>query len=193
MEYIDILVGRLMDGLEASGLRENTIFTCDNGENGKKMHASEDGPRVPFIVNCPNLIQQRGASVPDGYALDGQSLASDLTGATDIHREWITSYIATTRMVRTKRWLLEAVDSAYGDSEGRLFDCGDAHLRSDYKDITGSPEALPIYKKLEELLENNPWSELSDSDVAAKVNSYETTTYKHFVNGQLVKEQNDRR
>ena len=114
------------------GLRDNTIviFTCDNGENGKKMHASEDGPRVPFIVNCPGLIQQRGAtdelmefsdiyptlmefsgaSVPDGYALDGQSLVPFLTGATDIHREWIISYIATARMVRTKRWLLEAVD-----------------------------------------------------------------------------------
>jgi hypothetical protein len=64
VEYIDILVGRLMDGLEAAGLRENTIviFTCDNGENGKKMHASEDGPRVPFIVNCPGLIQQRGTT-----------------------------------------------------------------------------------------------------------------------------------
>ena len=215
VEYIDILVGRLMEGLETAGLRENTIviFTCDNGENGKKMHASEDGSRVPFIVNCPGLIQQRGAtdelmefsdiyptlmefsgaSVPDGYALDGQSLVPFLTGATDIHREWITSYIATARMVRTKRWLLEAVDPVYGDSEGRLFDCGDAHLRSNYKDITGSPEALPIRKKLEELLENNPWPDLSDPDVAAEVDSYDTMPYKHFVNGQLVKEQNYRK
>ena len=102
-----------------------------------------------------------GASVPDGYALDGQSLVPFLTGSTDTHREWITSYIATARMVRTKRWLLEAVDPVYGDAEGRLFDCGDAHLRSYYKDITGSPEALPIRRKLEKLLENNPWPDFS--------------------------------
>ncbi len=180
-----------MADVEDSALHENTHSTGDECVNDKIRHANEVGPLVPFIVNCPNLIQHRGASVPDGYALDGQSLVPFLTGATDIHREWITSYIATARMVRTKRWLLEAVDPVYGDSEGRLFDCGDAHLRSDYKDITGSPEALPIRKKLEELLENNPWPDLSDPDVAAEVNSYDTMPYKHFVNGQLVKEQND--
>ena len=52
-------------------------------------------------------------------ALDGQSLVPFLTGATDILR-WITRYIATARMVRTKRWLLETVDPVYGD-EGRLY------------------------------------------------------------------------
>ena len=66
-------------------------------------------------------------------------------------------------------------------------------IRDSYKDITGSPEALPIRKKLEELLENNPWPDLSDPDVAAEVDSYDTMPYKHFVNGQLVKEQNYRK
>ena len=148
---------------------------------------------MEFSDIYPTLMEFSGASVPDGYALDGQSLVPFLTGSTDMHREWITSYIATARMVRTKRWLLEAVDPVYGDSEGRLFDCGDAHLRSNYEEITGSPEAIPIRKKLEELLENNPWPDLSDPDVAAEVNSYDTMPYKHFVNGQLVQEQNDRK
>lgn len=213
VEYIDVLVGRLIDALEETGLRDNTIviFTCDNGDShGKKMHANEDGPRVPFIVNCPDRIKRRGAtselmefsdiyptlmefsgsSLPEDYELDGQSLVPFLTGVSDTHRDWITSYIATARMVRTRRWLLENVDPVYGDGKGRLFDCGAHHLRREYREVTGSPEVLPIRKELEELLENNPWPDLSDPEVAVEVQSYDTMPYKHFVNGELVQESN---
>ena len=63
IEYIDQLVGRLIASLEKAGLRENTvvIFTADNGSShGRKMHANEYGPHVPFIVNGPGLIERRG-------------------------------------------------------------------------------------------------------------------------------------
>lgn len=213
IEYIDILVGRLIESLEAAGLRDDTvvIFTCDNGDShGKKMHANEDGPRVPFIVNCPSVVRRRGAtdelmefsdifptimefsgaSLPEGYELDGQSMVPFLTGSSDGHREWITSYIATARMVRTKRWLLEGVDPVYGDPMGQLFDCGDAYLRNEYQNVTASPEVRGIREELEGLLENNPWPDLSDHDVAGELDRYDSMPYKHFVNGSLVKQQN---
>ena len=64
--YIDTTIGRLIEALEAAGLRENTlvIFTADNGDskNGMKMHATENGPRVPLIINGPGLVKSRGSS-----------------------------------------------------------------------------------------------------------------------------------
>lgn len=211
VEYIDILLGRLVDGLEEAGLRDNTIimFTGDNGDShGKKMHANEDGPRVPFVVNGPGIIKQRGATgelmefsdifttlmdfsgskLPDGYEVDGMSMVPFLTGRSDTHRDSITSWIATARMARTKRWLLEDADPVYGDPKGRIYDCGGGYLRSQYKEVTDStdPEVAAARKTLEKILERNPWPDRNDPAVAAEVKSYDNMPYKHYVSGELV-------
>ncbi len=71
VEYIDFVVGRLVDNLEELGLRENTLilFTSDNGTHdriiseldgkqipGRKGYTKDYGTRVPLIVNFPGVI-----------------------------------------------------------------------------------------------------------------------------------------
>jgi arylsulfatase A-like enzyme len=77
VQMVDATVGRIMAGLEANGLTENTIliFTSDNGPfwredkieefdhraagnlRGMKSDIYEGGHRVPFIVRWPGRIQ----------------------------------------------------------------------------------------------------------------------------------------
>jgi len=69
--YMDKCVGRLVDALQASGQRDNTlvIFTGDNGTNavlaselkgktvkGGKGYTHEYGTHVPLVVNLPGRI-----------------------------------------------------------------------------------------------------------------------------------------
>ncbi|MDB4474091.1 sulfatase-like hydrolase/transferase [Opitutaceae bacterium] len=71
VNYMDELVGRLVDTLEANGLRDNTliIFTGDNGTNadlvsvldgksiaGGKGYTYDHGTHVPLIANWPGHI-----------------------------------------------------------------------------------------------------------------------------------------
>ena len=71
VNYMDALVGRLVDTLEANGLRDNTliIFTGDNGTNadlvsefegrplrGGKGYTYDHGTHVPLIANWPAQI-----------------------------------------------------------------------------------------------------------------------------------------
>lgn len=102
IEYLDRLVGRIVEGLDALDLRERTIllFTSDNGSQGygKNITVRERGPRVPLIVNGPTRVAARGAveqlvdlsdilptlvelaggALPEGYAIDGRSFAAML-------------------------------------------------------------------------------------------------------------------
>jgi arylsulfatase A len=70
--YADKCVGRIIDSLEAMGLRENTIviYTTDNGTGrsltypfqgekrvGEKAYATEAGSHAPLIINAPGTIQ----------------------------------------------------------------------------------------------------------------------------------------
>ena len=86
VEYVDHLVGRLVESLDELGLRENTyiFFTTDNGTSGKlvgtlqgrkikggKGETSENGICEPFIVNAPGRV-------PAGVTTDA------LTDFTDI-------------------------------------------------------------------------------------------------------------
>jgi arylsulfatase A-like enzyme len=71
---MDRNVGRLLDWLEAAGLRENTlvVFTSDNGMNmghhgvyGKgnatfPLNMFEESVKVPFIVSQPGIVPQGG-------------------------------------------------------------------------------------------------------------------------------------
>ena len=211
VEYIDQLVGRLIQGLDEAGVRENTIviFTADNGDShGKKMHANENGPRVPFIVNAPGIVACRGATselmefsdifttvmefsgatLPVGYEVDGVSMVPFLTGMQDVHRSTITSWIATAQMARSKKWILEDVDPVYGSPSGRLFACGEAYLRSSYQEVSSNEGAKvqAARRELEAALSRNPWPDRSLPEVAAEVEAYNSMPYKHFVEGTLV-------
>ena len=204
--YVDTMVGRLTSALDDLRIRENTIiiFASDNGTSGaSKMHATEEGPRVPFIVNCPGLIQQRGAtkalmefadvfptlidfaniSMPEDYELDGLSMKSFLLGESDNYRDSIVSYIATARMARTDNWLLEAVDPIYGSSEGRLYRCNGSMSKEDYTLVTdfSSPEVRAARNQLFQALERNPFPDLNQTIVREEVIRYDSMPYKHYL------------
>ena len=114
-DLVDAQVGRLLDALEESGQRENTIviFMSDHGEmlgdHGlylKGPHFYEAATRVPFIVSWPGHIKAQvspalvelvdiaptlleAAGVPHHPGMQGVSLWSLLTGQApaDHHRD----------------------------------------------------------------------------------------------------------
>lgn len=75
---VDQYLKVVLDGLEASGMADNTIvvFTSDHGEMGAAHGLREKGPmvyrenvRVPFAVHHPDIVQGRETSAL-GSALD---------------------------------------------------------------------------------------------------------------------------
>ena len=71
VEYMDVVIGRIVDKLDALGLRENTLllFLGDNGSprqitsilngrafQGGKGLSTDAGTRVPLIASCPGAI-----------------------------------------------------------------------------------------------------------------------------------------
>jgi arylsulfatase A-like enzyme len=177
-EYIDVLIGRIRDKINDLGLTDNTIFIycSDNGTAvTAKSRGVERGCRVPFVVSgagvkkrgatdeitdfsdiLPTLVDFAGAKVPDGYEIDGKSLKPFLTGRTDTHRDWIYSVIGTTQLVRTRRYLLEAVNPMLGTPQGRLYDCGNGRDGKGYRKITNPSEAAKIREVFDDILRKYP-------------------------------------
>ncbi len=183
VEYMDHLVGRINKALDDLGIRDNTIviFTADNGTGGEgKATPTELGARVPMIVGCPGvvkpmgitdalvdtsdvmptLVELSGASLPTDHPIDGKSFVRILRGEKSNTRDWIFSYLADRRVLRTKRWLLEK--NAPGDF-GRLYDCGTSRDGSGYVDVTDSraPEVLAVRKQFEQILADKRVPEMS--------------------------------
>lgn len=172
VEYMDHLVGRIVDALDEMGLRDNTIliFTGDNGTQGAgKGKVTEMGARVPLIVNAPGRIEPKvsgalvdlsdvmptlaelsGAELPKGVEIDGKSFAPVLRGESEGVRDWIFSYLDVKRMLRDKRWLLEG--------DGRFYDCGDSREGKGYRDVTDSKDAevVAARARFDKLLEKLP-------------------------------------
>ncbi len=189
VEYMDALVGRIVEGLERLGLRENTVifFTGDNGTGGQgKGQTTELGARVPMIVNCPGLVRPlglrgelvdlsdvlptlaelAGAEVPKDRPIDGRSFAPLLVGKPYEPREWIYGYLGGKRVVRTQRWLLE--DNS-PDEFGRLYDCGTSRDGTGYREVTDStdPEVLAAKRRMLEILADKPVPEVSEKPAKA--------------------------
>ena len=179
-EYIDVCVGRILGTLEKEGLLDDTVvmFTSDNGTAvTAKTRAVERGASVPFVVFgggvkrrgatteltdltdvLPTMLDFAQVKLPEGYEIDGRSLAPFLEGRTDTHREWIHSYIGTSQMLRDKRWLLEAVNAILGSPRGRFYDCGTDRTGKGYRDVTESkdPAALAARQRFDEVLKHFP-------------------------------------
>jgi arylsulfatase A len=178
VRYMDRLVGKLVEALEAEGLRDNTVivFTADNGTAGDgKSEATEQGARVPFIVSAPGVVKPRpataaladlsdvfptllefaGVTPPVDRPIDGRSMAPFLRGESEQTRDWIFSYQADRRILRTARWLLEDNSPLH---YGRLYDCGDRRDGAGYVDVTVSaaPEALAAKEHFNALLARLP-------------------------------------
>ena len=94
VKSIDDNVQRLLDYLDASGLRKNTvvIFTSDNGFSpiqssnnnlrGSKGTVYEGGLRVPLLVNWPEMVKP-GANDEIVSAIDWFPTFLDLAGIAD--------------------------------------------------------------------------------------------------------------
>jgi arylsulfatase A-like enzyme len=78
---MDLQIGRVLEGLDANGLAENTIvvFTSDNGGErfadtwpftGRKTELLEGGLRIPAIVSWP-------ARIPQGRTTDQVAITMD--------------------------------------------------------------------------------------------------------------------
>ena len=65
----------------------------------------------------PTLVDYAGGILPENYELDGKSLKPFFEGKTDTHREYILSCVGTTRLVRTKDYMLEVVNKVLGIPE----------------------------------------------------------------------------
>lgn len=180
-EYIDHIVGKLVKTLEETGLRENTIiiFTTDNGSYGKrgKGKTYEPGSWVPFIVNWPNVIPERGlvnemvshADILPTFAqlagtdfeseIDGISFLPVLEGKTG-KRDHLISYLGREAVVRDGRWLLERFNAP--NNKMQFWDCGDITAGNSYEDpslyyknVTDSqdPEVIKAKKRLLKVME----------------------------------------
>jgi arylsulfatase A len=176
VEYMDKVVGRIVEALKELELRDNTIvfFTADNGTGGSgKGKVTELGARVPMIVNCPGLVKAMGPSdalvdlsdvfptlagyagtpLPAERTIDGRSFAPILAGEKSDVREWIYSYLGDGRILRDKRWLLEG-NSPH--SPGRFYDCGNSRDGSGYRNVTDSkePEVVAARGRFEKILKD---------------------------------------
>jgi arylsulfatase A-like enzyme len=178
VNYIDHLVGRILNHLESAGLEKDTVilFTADNGTSGygKGQTNLERGQLVPMIVHgstrvqplgacdvlvdfsdiLPTLAELCGVSLPEDYRIDGHSFAPLLQGKPFQQREWIFSYLAGDRMLRSQRWLL--------DGAGHFYDCGDNRSGEGYPDVTGSTsaEVMKARKRFDEILSRLPAPEI---------------------------------
>ncbi|TKG93737.1 hypothetical protein EYV94_15955 [Puteibacter caeruleilacunae] len=176
INYIDILMGRILKQLEESRVVDNTIviFTADNGTAvTAKSRGVERGVHIPLIV-AGKSIQQRGITneisdatdifptlldfarvdVPRDCKLDGESLKPFLTGKTDSHKEVIHACIGTTQLLRTKEHLLEVVNPILGVPEGRFYYCGDNADGTKYVRAEDNTEYSEVYGKFRKILES---------------------------------------
>lgn len=178
VEYTDKIIGKLVDGLEKVGKRDNTliIFVGDNGTGGNgKAQTTEMGCRVPFIANGPGLVkgvgecrelvdlsdivpticEVAGIRLPAEHVIDGVSFAPYLRGEMKPLREWIYAPLGGKRVVRTKRWLLEN-NSPF--DFGQLYDCGESRDGTGYRNVTDveTAEVAGARKMMLQILADKP-------------------------------------
>ena len=175
IDYIDILVGRIMNQLDESGVAENTIviFTSDNGTAvTAKSRGVERGCQIPFIVSgkdvknrgitaeicdaadvLPTLVDFAGAQYPKRFKCDGMSLKPFLCGETNSHKELIHSCIGTTQLLRTRNHMLEVVNPVLGVPNGRFYFTDDNHSGQGYVRAEGKSEHAEVRNKIQRILE----------------------------------------
>jgi len=209
-EYIDHLMGRVVEKVEELGIEKNTylILVSDNGtavtaksrgvERGvhvmnicwggpvKKRGASSE--LTDFSDIAPTLCEIAGVDMPEG-AFDGVSLKSFLNGTTDTHREWIYGTIGTTRLIRTKQYLIEALNPMLGYPEGRFYLAGGDRFGHTYQKINDHPGHAKARADLQALLDSipdvvsgNPWWDKKKGMKVWEGYSEEKAVLKHLFN-----------
>lgn len=165
VEYLDLLVGRMVEKTKDLGIYENTwfIFGSDNGAaRVAKNRGIESGVRVPFVLSgpgvaargrtleltdysdiAPTLLEIGGIRPEAQPRMDGKSLVPFLTEKTDSHRDWIYSYAGPAQVLRTKTHLLEARSEFLGKEQGRLYFTGNWRQKANYRQLDARAPGYP--------------------------------------------------
>ena len=177
-EYIDGLVGKIVNKIESLGIADNTIiiFTSDNGTAvTAKTRGVERGSHVINIIAgagikqrgptdeltdfsdiAPTLLDFAGGKLPKGKKFDGISLKPFLTGKTDQTKDFIYGFISTTQLVRTKTHMLEVVNPLLGMPKGRFYYTADHRFGKGYEFVNNDPEHKKARQTFEEFLKDKP-------------------------------------
>ncbi|MGB2129346.1 MAG: sulfatase-like hydrolase/transferase, partial [Flavicella sp.] len=177
-EYIDFLMGKIMQKINDLGIADNTIviFTSDNGTAvTAKTRGVERGSHVVNIIAgagikkrgatdeltdftdiAPTLVELAGASLPSGKKFDGESLVPFISGAKDTHRDWIYGYIATSQLVRTKEYMLEVVNPMLGMPKGRFYYTGTKRNQKGYEFVNDNAAHAQKRAEFDNILSNFP-------------------------------------
>jgi len=205
-EYMDLLVGKVMQKIEDLGIADNTIiiFTSDNGTAvTAKTRGVERGSHVINIIAgagikkrgatdeltdfsdiAPTLVDYAGATLPKGKKFDGISLKPFLTGKTNSTKDWIYGFVATSQLVRTKNYMLEVVNPLLGMPEGRFYYTGNHRYGKGYEFINNNPKYAAEREKFSKYLEDFP--------AITKENPFWETTpgkrfYKNYTSPKSIK------
>lgn len=172
VRYMDALVGRIIDTVEAQGLREDTIiiYTSDNGTTSSaKGKGVEYGVHVPFVLSGPQIsragptdelmdftdilptfAEWAGVDLSD-VKHDGISLAPFLVGKNNTTKPAIYSFPGPARLIRTKTHLLEAVSPLYDQPNGKLYRTNGSFDGKGYENLALSDDYLKIQGEFEQL------------------------------------------
>ncbi|MDA0348580.1 MAG: sulfatase [Verrucomicrobia bacterium] len=144
ISFVDHCVGTVLDGLEQSGARDNTLIVLwsDHGFHlGEKMHWAkrtlwEESTRVPMMIAGPGLLTDQALSRPVGLidiyptlvdlcslpakeGLDGVSLRPLLTRPNAVwERPAITTFGPNNHSIRSEHWRY----IRYDDGSEELYD-----------------------------------------------------------------------
>ncbi|UQZ82438.1 Arylsulfatase [Paenibacillus konkukensis] len=169
--YTDAQIGRLLDYLDASGLRRSTliIFTSDHGEQlydhgfSDKHNYYDASWRVPFIMSMPGTLPTGetrdfavwtditatvlGAAGASSRYVQGHDLFRPLSDGKPSPRRCGVGTLYRSAAISTKYWKLEYY---FDEREGRLYDrLNDPSERSD---LFGHPAYREIKDELLEAL-----------------------------------------
>lgn len=174
IEDMDAQIGRILDALDDSGKRDNTVvvFTSDHGlalgSHGLmgKQNMYEHTIGVPFIIEGPGIAKDKRvaaqiylrdmypsvcelAEIPIPETVQGKSIVPVLKGTSDaIYPEIYGYYYDYQQMVRTDRWKLIRYPQI---NRVQLFD-----LRNDpdeLHDLSGHPEHEDLRMTLQRKLD----------------------------------------
>jgi arylsulfatase A-like enzyme len=184
VSYADAMIGRLIDALDASAYRDNTIIVLwgDHGWHlGEKQHWRkfalwEEATRAPLIWVVPGLTRPGGvcqrtvdfmttyptltdlAGVPTPSHVDGKSIRALLAAPDAAWSEpAITTYKFNNHAVRTEKW--RYIRYANGDEE--LYD--EAADPYEWTNLAAKPQFASTKDSLQKLLPKKNAPDVSDS------------------------------
>lgn len=185
--WMDRAVGRVLDGIAAAGLEEDTlvIFASDHGENlGSHGHVqkgteNDESIRVPLVMAgpgvtagtrikeavaslldlAPTLAEAAGQTVPDHF--QGQSLWHDLTGGGGRAAFFESVRGAGIRTPDMTYFLPYGSNRTLAQAASVIYD--NAADPFQYHNLAESPrDVAGLDAKLRQLDATHPWSDLED-------------------------------